>query len=61
VLIKAGAGAERHLRQPLINQPTMNAITFRQAWDYGGFLMWVLAGLSVLAFAVLPCGIQGIP
>ena len=30
----------------------MNAITFRQAWDYGGPLMWVLAGLSVIAFAV---------
>lgn len=30
----------------------MNAITFRQAWEYGGFLMWVLAALSVIAFAV---------
>ena len=30
----------------------MNAITFRQAWEYGGSLMWVLAGLSVIAFAV---------
>ena len=30
----------------------MNAITFRQAWEYGGPLMWVLAGLSVIAFAV---------
>jgi len=30
----------------------MNMITFRQAWDYGGPLMWVLAGLSVIAFAV---------
>ena len=30
----------------------MNAVTFRQAWEYGGFLMWVLAGLSVIAFAV---------
>ena len=30
----------------------MNMITFRQAWDYGGPLMWVLAGLSVVAFAV---------
>ena len=30
----------------------MNTITFRQAWDYGGPLMWVLAGLSVIAFAV---------
>ena len=30
----------------------MTAITFRQAWEYGGFLMWVLAGLSVIAFAV---------
>ena len=30
----------------------MTAITFRQAWEYGGPLMWVLAGLSVIAFAV---------
>ena len=30
----------------------MNAITFGQAWAYGGFLMWVLALLSVLARAV---------
>ena len=30
----------------------MNAITFRQAWEYGGGLMWILAALSVLAFAV---------
>ena len=30
----------------------MNAITFRQAWEYGGPLMWVLAGFSVIAFAV---------
>jgi biopolymer transport protein ExbB len=30
----------------------MNTITFRQAWEYGGFLMWVLALLSVAAFAV---------
>ena len=29
----------------------MNAITFGQAWAYGGFLMWVLALLSVLALA----------
>ena len=27
------------------------AITLRQAWQYGGPLMWVLAGLSVLALA----------
>jgi len=27
------------------------AITLRQAWQYGGPLMWVLAALSVLAFA----------
>ncbi len=27
------------------------AITLRQAWEYGGPLMWVLAGLSVLALA----------
>ena len=31
----------------------MNAITFGQAWTYGGFLMWVLALLSVLALAVV--------
>ena len=31
----------------------MNAITFGQAWAYGGFLMWVLALLSVLALAVM--------
>ena len=30
----------------------MNAVTFGQAWAYGGFLMWVLALLSVLALAV---------
>ena len=30
----------------------MNTITFQQAWEYGGFLMWVLALLSVAAFAV---------
>ena len=31
----------------------MNAITFEQAWTYGGPLMWVLAFLSVLALAVV--------
>ena len=31
----------------------MNAITFGQAWAYGGPLMWVLALLSVLALAVV--------
>ena len=31
----------------------MNAITFGQAWTYGGPLMWVLALLSVLALAVV--------
>ena len=25
----------------------MNDITFGQAWEYGGPLMWVLAGFSV--------------
>ena len=29
----------------------MNAITFGQAWSYGGSLMWVLSLLSVLALA----------
>lgn len=29
----------------------MNAITFGQAWNYGGSLMWVLSLLSVLALA----------
>lgn len=31
----------------------MNDITFGQAWIYGGPLMWVLAGISVLALAVM--------
>lgn len=31
----------------------MNAITFGQAWTYGGILMWVLAGFSIMAFAVM--------
>ena len=31
----------------------MNDITFGQAWAYGGFLMWVLAGLSVAALGVV--------
>ena len=31
----------------------MNTITFGQAWAYGGFLMWVLAFLSVLALAAV--------
>ena len=31
----------------------MNAVTFEQAWAYGGFLMWVLALLSVLALALI--------
>lgn len=30
-----------------------NAITLTQAWNYGGPLMWVLAGLSVIALAVV--------
>ena len=30
----------------------MNVITFREAWQYGGSLMWVLTALSVAAFAV---------
>ena len=29
----------------------MNTITFGQAWNYGGPLMWVLAALSVMALA----------
>jgi len=28
-------------------------ITFLQAWNYGGFLMWVLAAFSVLALALV--------
>lgn len=28
-------------------------ITLAQAWAYGGFLMWVLAGISVVALAVV--------
>ena len=31
----------------------MNDITFGQAWNYGGPLMWVLSALSVAAFAVV--------
>ncbi|MGN0832176.1 MAG: MotA/TolQ/ExbB proton channel family protein [Kiritimatiellia bacterium] len=31
----------------------MNAITFGQAWNYGGHLMWVLSLLSVMALAVM--------
>ena len=31
----------------------MNGITFEQAWNYGGPLMWVLAFLSVMALAVM--------
>ena len=30
----------------------MNGITFGQAWNYGGPLMWVLAFLSVMGLAV---------
>ena len=32
---------------------TQTGITLLQAWQYGGHLMWVLAGLSVLAFAAV--------
>ena len=31
----------------------MNGITFGQAWSYGGPLMWVLAGISVLELALV--------
>ena len=31
----------------------MHDITFGQAWAYGGFLMWVLAGFSVATLAVV--------
>lgn len=31
----------------------MNTITFGQAWEYGGSLMWVLSVLSVFALAVM--------
>ena len=31
----------------------MNEITFEQAWSYGGTLMWVLAGCSVFALAIV--------
>ena len=30
-----------------------NGITLAQAWTYGGPLMWVLAGISVIAFATV--------
>ena len=33
----------------------MNAITFEQAWNYGGPLMWVLAFFSVMALAAMLC------
>ena len=31
----------------------MGTITFEQAWNYGGHLMWVLAALSVMSLAVV--------
>jgi biopolymer transport protein ExbB/TolQ len=31
----------------------MNDITFQQAWDFGGPLMWVLAAFSVWALALM--------
>ena len=31
----------------------MNDITFGQAWNYGGALMWVLAGFSVVELAII--------
>ena len=31
--------------------PNIKAMTFAQAWACGGLLMWVLAGLSVIALA----------
>ena len=31
----------------------MEKITFGEAWGYGGFLMWVLALMSVAAFTVV--------
>lgn len=31
----------------------MNEITFGQAWNYGGPLMWVLSALSVFALALI--------
>jgi len=34
-------------------QTAEQGITFLQAWTYGGPLMWVLAGLSVLALALM--------
>ena len=33
----------------------VTGITLKQAWVYGGPLMWVLAGLSVIALAVVFC------
>ena len=33
--------------------PAEQGITFLQAWTYGGPLMWVLAGLSVIALALM--------
>ena len=31
----------------------MNTITFEQAWNYGGPLMWVLAFFSVMSLTVM--------
>ncbi|MBE6383591.1 MAG: MotA/TolQ/ExbB proton channel family protein [Lentisphaerae bacterium] len=31
----------------------MNGITFEQAWNFGGPLMWVLAGISVVELALV--------
>ena len=36
-----------------MNTTTEQGITFLQAWNYGGPLMWVLAGLSVIALTLM--------
>ena len=36
-----------------MNTTTEQGITFLQAWNYGGPLMWVLAGLSVIAVTLM--------
>ena len=36
-----------------MNTTSEQAITFLQAWTYGGPLMWVLAGLSVIALTLM--------
>ena len=37
-----------------MNEQTVEqSITLMQAWEYGGSLMWVLLGMSVIALALI--------